>query len=83
VGFYMSTTNPDDADSDKIKKYVVPYEDGDVEELLEFVNSFRELIRLKAMEANGPVMFQHIRLLLNGDTLTEFNDAHEEAQEDI
>jgi hypothetical protein len=82
VGFYVNT-NPDDADSDKIKKYVIPYEDGDVEELLEFVNSFRELIRLKAMEDNGPVMFQHLRLLLNGDTLTEFNDAHEESQEDV
>jgi hypothetical protein len=31
---------PPDANSDKIKKYVVPYEDGDMEELLEFVNAF-------------------------------------------
>jgi hypothetical protein len=48
IGFYIRT-DPEDADSGKIKIYVSPYEAGDLEEALEFVDHFRNLIRLTGL----------------------------------
>jgi hypothetical protein len=78
VGFYVRT-DPEDNESDKIKAYVAPYESGDVKEVLEFAENFRNLIRLKALEQNGPALFQHARLLLREDALTTFTSCHEDA----
>jgi hypothetical protein len=64
IGFYVRT-DPEDEESDKIKTYVAPYESGDVEEVLKFVETFRNLIHLKALEQNGPALFQHARVLLH------------------
>jgi hypothetical protein len=74
-------TDPEDEESDKIKTYVAPYESGDVEEVLDFVETFRNLIRLKALEQNGPVLFQHARLLLREEALATFISCHEDATE--
>lgn len=82
IGFYV-LTDPDDADSDKIKKYVQPFENGGPEELLEFVNDFNDLCKMKRQQENGPAMFTTIRLLLKGDALEGFRDAHNEVTEDL
>jgi hypothetical protein len=78
IGFY-ARTDPDDTESDKIKIFVSPYESGDLEEVLEFVDNFRNLTRLKGLEENGPALFQHARLLLREDALANFVACHTEA----
>jgi hypothetical protein len=82
IGFYVRT-EPEDAESDKIKIYVSPYESGNLEEVLEFVDNFRNLTRLKGLEENGPALFQHARLLLREDALANFVTCHNEAMEPI
>jgi hypothetical protein len=78
IGFYVRT-DPEDAESDKIKIYVSPYESGELEEILEFVDNFRNLTRLKGLEENGPALFQHARLWLCEDALANFVACHNEA----
>jgi hypothetical protein len=82
IGFYVRT-DPKDAESDKIKIYVPPYESGDLEEVLKFVDNFRNLTRLKGLEENGPALFPHARLLLREDALANFVSCHNEAMEAI
>jgi hypothetical protein len=82
IGFYVRT-NPEDADSDKIKIFVSPYEVGNLEEVLEFVDQFRNLTRLKGLDENGPALFQHARLLLCEDMLSNFVSCHNEAIETL
>jgi hypothetical protein len=82
IGFYVRT-DPEDTESDKIKIYVSPYESGDLEEVLEFVDNFRNLTRLKGLEENGPALFQHARLLLREDALANFVACHNKAMEPI
>jgi hypothetical protein len=82
IGFYVHT-DPEDAESDKIKIFVSPYESGDLEEVLEFVDNFHNLTRLKDLEENGPALCQHARLLLREDALANFVSCHDEAMEAI
>jgi hypothetical protein len=82
IGFYVHT-DPEDADSDKTKIFVSPYELGDLEEVLEFGNNLRNLTRLKGLEENGPALFQHTHLLLREDALANFVACHNEALEPI
>jgi hypothetical protein len=82
IRFYVRT-DPENAESDKIKIYVSPYESGDLEEVLELVDNFRNLSRLKGLGENGPALFQHTRLLLREDALANFVSCHNEAMEPI
>jgi hypothetical protein len=82
IGFCVRT-DPEDADSDKIKIFVSPYEAGNLEEVLEFVDHFRNLTRLKGLDENGPALFQHARLLLREDALSNFVSCHNEAIETL
>ena len=82
IGFYIST-DPTDDDAEKVKIYVNTYETGDIEDLMNFVTSFKDLCRLKGIEENGPALFTNARLLLKEDALEAFNDAHDEVTEDL
>ena len=48
------------------------YEMGDVEDWLEWRKLFDRLLKLKKIQA-GPSLFRHVRILLAGGTLDEFN----------
>jgi hypothetical protein len=82
IGFHVCT-DPEDAESDKIKIFVPPFESGDLEEVLEFVDSFRNLTRLKGLKENGPALFQHAHVLLREDALANFVACHNDAMESI
>jgi hypothetical protein len=82
IGLYLRT-DPEDAESDRIKIFVSPYESGDLEEVLGFVDNFRNLTRRKGLEENGPALFQHARLLLREDALVNFVACHNDAMEYI
>jgi hypothetical protein len=84
IGFY-ARTDPKDAELDKIKIKICvsPYESGDLEEILEFVDNFRNLNRLKGLEENAPALFQHARVLLREDALANFVSCHNKAMEAV
>jgi transposase InsO family protein len=66
--------DPSDADSETVKMYIKPFESGDAEDLLEFVLSFRRLLKLKDLDGDGPALFRHARLLFKGYALDKFED---------
>eukprot|EP00539_Tryblionella_compressa_P006158 CAMPEP_0178764938 /NCGR_PEP_ID=MMETSP0744-20121128/18126_1 /TAXON_ID=913974 /ORGANISM="Nitzschia punctata, Strain CCMP561" /LENGTH=173 /DNA_ID=CAMNT_0020420283 /DNA_START=297 /DNA_END=814 /DNA_ORIENTATION=+ len=75
--------DPDDADGEKIKKYVVPYEYGDLDDLIFFLTNFQDLMESKGYEEDGPAKFRYIKILLKGDAKKAFAAAHDEATEDL
>jgi hypothetical protein len=78
IGFYVRT-DPDDADSDKVKKYV-PTFDGTryLEEMMEFLTDFYHLIELKNDQDNGPALFTTMLLLLEDDARESWTDSYED-----
>jgi hypothetical protein len=78
IGFYVRT-DPDDADSDKVKKYVPTFDGtGDLEEMMEFLTDFYHLIELKNDQDNGPALFTTMLLLLEDDARESWTDSYEE-----
>ena len=83
MGFYIRT-DPNDADSEKVKHYVKPYESGNAEDILQFVVDFNELIRLKSLDDDdGPGRFQMMRLLLKQNAISDWEDSHQEYQDSL
>ena len=74
-----------DNDDDKFKFYVRSFETGDSEDWLEFRKDFARLVSLKDIGDNGPSLFRHIRAVLIGDAVAQFellaDDQEEETPE--
>ena len=71
MSFYVKTV-PDDPNSDQAKVYVMQFDLGGPEDVLHFVDEFYNLMEMKRLLENGPALFQHARLLLQGDAREKF-----------
>jgi hypothetical protein len=76
VAFYLPIDPANAGGNNNIKFYVTPFDSGDTEALLTFINDFKELIRLKGTNNDYTQQVQIVRLLLREEALEKFNEEY-------
>ena len=83
IGFYVKT-DPGDADSDKVKKYVPTFNGtGTLEDMMDFLTDFHDLMQMRADEDNGPALFTTMQLLLKDEARDAWNDSYDDVVEGL
>ena len=68
--------------TDKVKMHAPNFEDGTIEDWLEWHESLALLIKQKELGNDGPKLFRLLRMLLAGDTLEQMESLHSNLEAD-